>query len=497
MASHLVLLGLGGLSLELLDPLIHNGWLPNLEFLMGRGVVGSLSSDLPPYAATEWTTLLTGEGPGTTGFLEGSRKTPGSYFPEVASLRALARRSPRSLLARNSHETVLVGVPIPPAPGPRPPEEAVQLLRWQGGRFSVHSLPRPSDPEEGEKLPGSGEEDSGSFVERATRRMVALSVSMARVLRESGPRVVAIHFSGLDRILSRYHRDVVSALLGRSGRGLEDPLRQFFRAFDDAVGTALDLTKKPGSLVVLASAHGFSPVRRALNLNAFLLAEGHLGLRPEAGGESVLREVAAPVLRSMKIERTRVKRLLSRSRLKEVVDRTGALLSSEIGLFDWGRTRAFALSRTGITLNVRGVESKGTVNPGPEERELGERIRRSLLDLVDPVTGKRPVREVMWREELFEGPGLPELPHLIVRDFEPDFSLEDWRNVSPGVAIFSDPLPRTGTPRSPGFYCFSGRPLPEALRLPRPLTLVELSGMILSALGTSPLPLSGEIPQGS
>ncbi|EQD24130.1 MAG: hypothetical protein D084_Lepto4C00572G0001, partial [Leptospirillum sp. Group IV 'UBA BS'] len=108
-----------------------------------------------------------------------------------------------------------------------------------------------------------------------------------------------------------------------------------------------------------------------------------------------------------------------------------------------------------------------------------------------------PVREVMWREELFEGPGLPELPHLIVRDFEPDFSLEDWRNVSPGVAIFSDPLPRTGTPRSPGFYCFSGRPLPEALRLPRPLTLVELSGMILSALGTSPLPLSGEIPQGS
>ncbi|EQD24133.1 MAG: hypothetical protein D084_Lepto4C00571G0002, partial [Leptospirillum sp. Group IV 'UBA BS'] len=119
MASHLVLLGLGGLSLELLDPLIHNGWLPNLEFLMGRGVVGSLSSDLPPYAATEWTTLLTGEGPGTTGFLEGSRKTPGSYFPEVASLRALGPALSPLPSRPELHETVLVGVPIPPAPGPR------------------------------------------------------------------------------------------------------------------------------------------------------------------------------------------------------------------------------------------------------------------------------------------------------------------------------------------------------------------------------------------
>jgi predicted AlkP superfamily phosphohydrolase/phosphomutase len=44
MASRIVLLGLGGLSLELLDPLIHRGWIPNLEYLLGRGVVGPLSS---------------------------------------------------------------------------------------------------------------------------------------------------------------------------------------------------------------------------------------------------------------------------------------------------------------------------------------------------------------------------------------------------------------------------------------------------------------------
>ena len=495
MASRVVLLGLGGLSLEILDPLIHRGWVPNLEYLLGRGVVGPLSSGLPPFAAAEWTMLLTGEGPGTTGFLEGCRKAPGSYFPEVANLKALSRRAPLSLLARTAPESVLVGVPLPPIPGPLPPEEAIQILHWEGERFSARSLPLPLEESSAE---GEREADALSrFLEGAIRRMIALSVSIARMLRSGGPRMVAIHFAGLDRILARFYQDLSAAFLGRSSRGFDESLRQFFRVFDDAVGTVLDLSRKSGDLVVLSSAHGFGPARRALNLNAFLLAGGYLGLRPGAGRESLLREVAAPVLRSMRIERGRVKRILKRSGLSEAVDRAGSFFSSEIGHFDWSRTRAFSLTRTGITLNVRGVESLGTVNPGPEERALGESIRQELLALEDPATGRRPIREVVWRDALFEGPGLPELPHLIVRDWDPEYLLEDWRKVVPSGPVFFDPVLRTGAPRASGFYCFSGTGLPDRLRSPRSWTLPEIAAFLSDFLAPLDSSLPVKVPQGS
>ncbi len=495
MASRIVLLGLGGLSLELLDPLIHRGWIPNLEYLLGRGVVGPLSSGLPPFASAEWTMLLTGEGPGTTGFLEGCRKAPGSYFPEVANLSALTRRAPRSLLARTAPETVLVGVPLPPVPGPLPPEEAIQLLHWEGERFTARPLPFPlEEPPAG----GDGEEDLlARFLEGATRRMIALSVSIARTIRKGGPRMVAVHFAGLDRVLARFYHDLSEAFLGRSARGFEEPLRQFFRVFDDAVGAVLELSRKSGELVVLASSHGFGPARRVLSLNAFLHSRGYLGLRPGGGRESLLRGMAAPVLRSMRIERGTVKKILNRPGLSEAVDRAGALFSSEIGLFDWSRTRAFSLTRTGIILNVRGVESNGTVNPGPEERALGEALRTELLALEDPATGRRPVREILWRESLFEGPGLPELPHLVIRDWDPEYLLEDWRKVSPSGPVFSDPVLRTGAPRPSGFYCFAGAGLPDRLRSPRPRTLPELAALLPRILDEEDPTLSAGSPQGS
>lgn len=464
MANRIFLLGVGGLSLDILDPLVHNGWVPNLEFLLGRGVVGPLTSDLPPFAAAEWSTLLTGEGPGTTGFLEGWRKGSGSYFPEVASLSALARRAPGSLLGRK-FETVLVGVPLPGDPGPLPSEDAVQILHWQGGRFSARQLDFSTLSLGDRDSEAVGKETQECVLQGAIRRMIALSVSIARTVRESGARVVAVHFAGLDRILSRFQRDILSSLLGRSDGDHEGLLRQFFRVFDDALGAVLELSRKTDSLIILASAHGFIPIRRVLNLNAFLVSRGYLGLRPEVGGETLLREVAAPVLRAMKVERRRVGKILGVAVFQEVLDRTGSLLSSEIGLFDWSRTRAFALSRTGITLNIRGVENQGMVNPGPEARALGEEIRLSLLSLIDPATGKPPVREVRWREELFEGPGLPEIPHLVLRNWDSGYELEDWRKVTPDGKIFSNPEGRTASPRGPGFYCLHGSgPLSTTLR---------------------------------
>jgi len=484
MKSRILLLGVGGLSLELLDPLIHNGWLPNLEFLLGRGVVGPLISDIPPFAAVEWSTLLTGEGPGTTGFLEGWRKGSGTYFPEIVNLSALARRSTRFLLGRPSWEAALVGVPLPAYTGSFPSEESIQLFRWEEGLFSVRPLSVPflnSQGVEESKIPEG-------YLEGAIRRMISLSVSVARTVRESGARMVAVHFAGLDRILSRFHKDILSALLGHNDRGLEALLRQFFRVFDDVLGTVIEITRRTDSLIVLASSHGFVPASRVINLNAFLVSRGYLALRPEAGGELLLREVAAPVLRAMKLERERVRKILNRPALQEVVDRTGSLLSSEIGLFDWSRTRAFALSRTGITLNVKGVESQGTVNPGPEERFLGDEIRSGLLALVDPATGRTPLREVSWREELFGGPGLPELPHLVVHGHDPGYLFEDWRKASPSAPIFADPCDRTGSPGGAGFYCLSGSGSFSSsagnrrLALPRLRTLPEISTMIATVL---------------
>ncbi len=65
-----LVLGLDGVTWDILDPLISEGHLPNLARLRETGASGSLDSVFPPLSPVAWTGVMTGKNSGKHGVFE-------------------------------------------------------------------------------------------------------------------------------------------------------------------------------------------------------------------------------------------------------------------------------------------------------------------------------------------------------------------------------------------------------------------------------------------
>lgn len=220
-------------------------------------------------------------------------------------------------------------------------------------------------------------------------------------------------------------------------------IEDHYRTCDRMVGEALEHAGED-TLFLVASDHGFTDFRRALQLNAWLHREGYLslgdGVEPGPGAGDLFEGV------------------------------------------DWTRTRAFAPGLAGICLNVRGREEEGVVPPADADAlktELAER----LAALRDPAGGGAPVTRVVRREDAFTGPFVDRAPDLMVccapgyrvgsasaMGGVPAAVLEDNRERWSGDHVV-DPAAVPGV-------LFANRPLAAAAP-----ALVDLAPTILAALG--------------
>jgi len=64
------LLGLDGLTLNMVKPYIEAGLLPNLKKVLDEGAYGILRSTIPPVSGPAWVSLTTGKNPGKHGIFE-------------------------------------------------------------------------------------------------------------------------------------------------------------------------------------------------------------------------------------------------------------------------------------------------------------------------------------------------------------------------------------------------------------------------------------------
>ena len=72
---------------------------------------------------------------------------------------------------------------------------------------------------------------------------------------------------------------------------------------------------------------------------------------------------------------------------------------------NWGKTKAYTSIRStgeGVNINLAGREPDGIVDPADFEKVRGD-VMDALASFVDPDTGKKPVKEIYKREEVFKG----------------------------------------------------------------------------------------------
>jgi predicted AlkP superfamily phosphohydrolase/phosphomutase len=87
---------------------------------------------------------------------------------------------------------------------------------------------------------------------------------------------------------------------------------------------------------------------------------------------------------------------------------------------NWQKTKAFTTIRStgeGVSINLAGREPDGTVDPGDFEK-VRDQVMDRLANFVDPKTGRKPVKAIYRREEIFKGKHADTAPDILMEPAE-------------------------------------------------------------------------------
>jgi predicted AlkP superfamily phosphohydrolase/phosphomutase len=516
-----LVLGLDGLDLGLVQQFGAER-LPNLHSLMSRGAFAALQSVQPPATLPNWTTFLTGVDPARHGvfdfttrkgyqvrFTAGTVREVPTLFTQLdqLGLRCACLSFPATWPPeRLEHGVFVSGWDAPVA------FEADRSFMWPPSLYddTVERFGAPSFDDVDEF-----HADAPGWIERlpdALASRVARKADWARwLLDRQDWDVFALYFGESDTA-SHYlwaHHDPDSPRRPNSvsveQRG---GLRQVYEALDQAVGFLVDAAGGDQTEVTVLSDHGSGGSSdKVLYLNRLLAQHALLRFRERRGRSgAALKEIALRRLPPHLRERLfRLGNAWLPSRLESNV---------RFGAIEMANTVAFSDELNyfpGIHLNLAGREPGGIVQP-EQRRETILRIRAALLGTRDPWTGKPVFRDLIPREELFDGPHLDRAPDLLV-----DLHLDDgysynlmpsspqtgasavpwWRIRSPGQQLTGDLFHKLadheklgkkgrslpGSHRSHGFMALAGPSVRPVGRIDA--HIADLSATLLGRLGLS------------
>lgn len=227
----------------------------------------------------------------------------------------------------------------------------------------------------------------------------------------------------------------------------ETTIEDLYIRMDQLVGETMKRAGDDGTMLMVISDHGFNSFRRGIDLNAWLIENGYMTLKP--GAELGFRYLSQ---------------------------------------VDWSRTRAYALGLAGLFLNLKGREAQGIVEPGEDAVRLKDEIIAKLTGLKDPKSGEPGIRRVFDKEKCYQGPFRDTAPDLVV-GYHRGFRV-DWDTAIGKVtdAVFHD-----NTKAWSGDHCIDPELIPGVIFCSHK---IESESPRLMDLGPTALELFGvEVPK--
>ncbi|MGD9405692.1 MAG: alkaline phosphatase family protein [Anaerolineae bacterium] len=488
-----LIIGLDGVTLDLLGPWIEAGELPNLQKLMKQGASGKLRSTLPPISSSSWSSFATGVNPGKHGLVD--FVFPGADSYKVTMINASSRKT-RSLwnwLNDAGYKVGLLGIPTtyPPepvdgfmisgflSPGPESewayPPELKQELLTELGAFML----APDERYRSTRWLDRFLDDLAASVENRTQAALYLMRTkpwdLFTVVYWDTDMVQHETWRLLDPSHPRHDPDEAAAS--------RDKILAFHHKIDADVGRLL-AQAGPDTVVVVMSDHGFGPVHSFFLTNNWLASTGLLQFKqgPRTALKRGLFRMGFTPLKMFRIAKTLgLGKLRKRVRFQQ---KSGILNRVFLSFEDvnWSRTSAFSIGSFGqVYVNLAGVRPQGIVQPGREYELLVERIKQEALALRDPRTGEPLVERVYAREEIYSGPYTDRTPDLIVQP-------RSWEYMAFGHADFGsnrlvEPIiGLSGHHRPDGVLILTGPGVRAGMQL-EGANIMDLTPTVLHAMG--------------
>jgi predicted AlkP superfamily phosphohydrolase/phosphomutase len=142
---------------------------------------------------------------------------------------------------------------------------------------------------------------------------------------------------------------------------------------------------------------------------------------------------------------------------------------------NWSKTKAFTTIRStgeGVSINLAGREPDGIVDPADFER-VRDQVMDALSSFTDPVTGRKPVKAIYRREEIFKGKHADTAPDILMEPAE-TYSLTHAKSAIEAADWIS------GDHRIDGVIVAAG---PTVKPFEQQPLLIDMAPTILAALG--------------
>lgn len=380
-----MVIGLDGLTLQMLLPLTEQGHLPNLARLLATGAYGVLHSVTNMTTGPTWATFATGCLPARHGILHDFHHLAGGYqlqatkgadcqqpfFWQVAGnagRRGIVLNVPMSYPAQPLNGVMLAGIDAPSerASGFAYPPTLYQELRRQGIDYLIDCGLA--------SYMQRGQLDAGR---RAVQHETEERTRAAEYLlaREAWDLFVVVY--SLPDVWQHYYWGAAPGSAGYA------QISEGYRLVDEQIGRLL-AHLPPDGVVILCSDHGFGPLTGTRDhLNRWLAAQGFLHYLPTT--QSTTRTVSRWLLSS-------IRRLVSFRRRQQLLARLPTLrrlveTQLRIGGIDWPRTQVYAaLDHLELWINRQGRQAEGCVAPAAYDA-LCTAVTTALLNWRDPASG--------------------------------------------------------------------------------------------------------------
>ncbi len=424
--SRVLMIGLDGMTFDVLDPLVAEGHTPVIAGLVRDGARAPLETIFPPLTAAAWTSAVTGKNPGKHGILEFFLRRPGTLDDVAVNQRLRDSRAIWDLLGEAGMRSIVTNIPVT-----YPPEEIdgvmiSDFLTPAGRRDFVtpagvlDDLERAFGPY---RLHLSGTYRRGRIDEVVDELVDEVEyktkVNCFLMDREDWSACFT-HVWGTDRIQHELWH-VVDPSHPRhdraEGASHRSKVMDYWKRVDDSVGRMVDAAG-PNASTFIVSDHGFGPLHKYCSFNVWLMQQGLLRLKRD-GATIVKRlaftlgitpEFAFKLSRRVSAGGAKAKRGVTADRSKR-----GKLnkLFLSFNNVDWSRTTVFSKGNYGqLFVNLEGREPYGTVSPGAEYERVRDDLIKRLKAIKDPGSGEPLIGDVFKREELFHGRHVENAPDV-------------------------------------------------------------------------------------
>ena len=505
-APPLVVLGLDAFEADWLHRWVQEGRLPFLASLIARGTFAPVRSSA--FADAPWPSMFSGTRPGHHAFFTHLCLRRGTYGIQRTDARWCRRLPFWHRLRGTGLRAALLDVP---KTYPLDGFEGVQVCGW-GEHYPLLRQPESQPP----SLVGELVSRFGAYAHvdettvPASRRWERRT---ARTFLENVDRKAA----AVEHVLAARRWDLFFAVFAEVHYAehqfihLADPSHWAFepdapedvRAAFPAVASRVDAAlsrisarlPEDANLIVL-SVHGMEANCSANHMvEPFLRRLGVLVPPPPRAPSGLLGSL---------LYRTESLRALIPSRIRDFIN--ARVLSSTVhdramaaafaASADWPRTQVFMLPsdhfQAFLSLNLKGREPQGTVEPGQEERSVFERLRHEFLSLINADTGRPAVSAVEWVPDQHAGAHARDLPDIVVH-WSRDAQIRHVAHPSFGIFEAQPVALRKSQHTTRGFLIGTGPAFVPGARIGE-VDTVDIAPTLLQLLGLPPDPgMEGQV----